>query len=209
MGELAMPYRHALTASAVLTLLLTGATLSQTNAPTEFESARDRGRKALKKKDNETAEREFRKALQMEPNAGQVSYWLGVALMRHQDVSLYPEALFHISRAVVAEGPNELREPDKRTAENYLTRAYAGFHGSNEGLDRLKELARHNTFPPPGSKVLPEPPAIPATAVSIRSEEPTRTSGFGATFEKLFSDPPAANTLPWPKAASFRRLTSQ
>jgi|SRR5579863_679275 len=158
-----MQFHRVSPASALAICVFAGCALAQSSSQpgldaalsrkVEYQSARDRGHAALEKKDYVTAERELRLALELDPNPGQVSYWLGSAIAGQRKVELIPEALFYFARAVVAEGADALPDSERIPAETYLWKAYFGFHGSDEGLDHLKEIARRNVTPPPDFKI--------------------------------------------------------
>jgi hypothetical protein len=159
---LGMQSHRVSSAPALAICVLAGCALTQSSAQSldaglnqtaQYQLARDRGHAALEKKDYVTAERELRIALKLHPNEGQVCYWLGSATYGQRKVELIPEALFYFARAVVAEGSDALPDSERTSAEAYLSKAYFGFHGSDEGLDHLKEIARHNVTPPPDFKI--------------------------------------------------------
>ncbi len=93
---------------------------------------------AYTKKQNPVAEAEFKKVLALDPQAAQVSYWLGSVIIRQGDVKRYSEALYSIARAVTVTGPEALPAANKTAGEEYLKKAYVGYHGDDSGLDQLK-----------------------------------------------------------------------
>jgi len=102
---------------------------------------------AYTKKQNPAAEAEFKKVLALDPNAAQVSYWLGSVIIRQGDVKRYSEALYSIARAVTVTGPEALPAANKKPAEDYLEKAYVGYHGDNSGLDQLKAATSGGPLP--------------------------------------------------------------
>jgi hypothetical protein len=90
------------------------------------------------------------KSLQADPNQGSLSYALGQAILAQKDPKTYPLGLFHVARAVVYEGQNALAPADRQKINDYLTKAYEGFHGDKSGLDEVKATAKANAVPPPG-----------------------------------------------------------
>ena len=97
-----------------------------------------------------TAEKEFRKILEMAPGNASIAYTLGTLILRERKVERIPEGLFYIARAVQITGPQALNAQGKAAAETYLTKAYAGYHGDNMGLDDLKKAAASSPTMPAG-----------------------------------------------------------
>jgi len=105
---------------------------------------------AMTKKQAPQAEEEFKKVLSLDPNAAQISYWLGSVIISQKNVARYSEALYDIARSLVVTGPEAL-PPAAATAYNsYLEKAYIGYHGDKSGLDDLKKTAAGAPLPPPG-----------------------------------------------------------
>jgi hypothetical protein len=105
---------------------------------------------AMQKKDDATAEAAFKKVLQLDANSAQVSYWLGTVILRQRKVERMPEALYQIARAVDVTGNEALPAAGKKAAEDYLAKAYAGYHGSPDGLDDVKKQAQQAALMPSG-----------------------------------------------------------
>jgi tetratricopeptide (TPR) repeat protein len=104
----------------------------------------------MTKKTDPLAEAEFKKVLELDPTAAQASYSLGSVIIRQKNVARYSEALYDIARAVSVTGTGALSPEAKNVAENFLKRAYNGYHGSDEGLDQLKATAAGAPLPPAG-----------------------------------------------------------
>ena len=100
-----------------------------------------------------TAEKEFRKVLELSPGYASIAYTLGTLILRERKVERIPEALFYIARAVEITGPQALTADGKKAAETYLKKAYAGYHGDEGGLDDVKKVALTATFMPPDFKI--------------------------------------------------------
>jgi len=97
-----------------------------------------------------TAEAEFKKALEVNPNSAQTSYQLGMLIVREKNVARLPEALYEIARAVDDTGPLALAPQGKQQVDAYLKKAYEGYHGAPDGLDDLKKAAMASALPPAG-----------------------------------------------------------
>lgn len=107
---------------------------------------------ALVRKDYEKAVTELTKALQLDPNQGQVSFWLGTATLAQNKTKpeLQPVALYDFARAAAYSGTGSLPAADRKQITDYLTKVYAQYHGSNEGLDKLMASAQTNAIAPAG-----------------------------------------------------------
>ena len=123
-----------------------------TTAKTQIEqiSQTTLGWVKMTQKQNEAAEASFRKVLQANPKNGQVSYWLGTVLYAEKK---YAPSLFEFARAAVLTGEGALPDAARQGAEQFLQRAYKGYHGSDEGLDNLKKLAASAALPPDDLKI--------------------------------------------------------
>ena len=104
----------------------------------------------MQQKQNDAAEAAFRKVLQANEKNGQVSYWLGTVLYAQKK---FAPALFEFARAAVYTGEGALPESVRQSADQFLARAYKGFHGSDEGLDNLKKMAASAALPPDDLKI--------------------------------------------------------
>ncbi len=107
-------------------------------------------------KDNAKAQAELTKTLQMDVTNAQAAYMLAGVLLAQQKEhpELMPEALFEYARAGNYTGPNALAAPLQKSVGDFLTKAYTTYHGSAEGLDQLKTLAKGpSALPPPDFKI--------------------------------------------------------
>ena len=59
-----------------------------------------------------------------------------------------PEALFEYARAASYDGPGGLDANTRKQVDTFLTKAYNTYHGSAQGLDQLKMLAKASAVPP-------------------------------------------------------------
>lgn len=110
---------------------------------------------ALQHEENGKAQTELTKAIQLDPSQAQVSYWLGKAVLAQNKTKpeLQPVALYDFARAAAYDGPGGLPSADRKQVQDYLTRIYAQFHGSNDGLDKLLASAKVSALPPAGFTV--------------------------------------------------------
>ncbi|MGD1093684.1 MAG: hypothetical protein ABSB35_17065 [Bryobacteraceae bacterium] len=107
---------------------------------------------ALTRKDNAKAETEFTKALQMNPNDGFVSHWLASAILAQKDNQANPQkqllAIFCYARAGSYTGAGALDAATQKADLAFAAKAYATYHGSNQGFDQLVATAKTNALPP-------------------------------------------------------------
>jgi tetratricopeptide (TPR) repeat protein len=104
---------------------------------------------AVAKKDDATAEAEYKKVLAIQPDNAQTDYALGTLIIKQRKAERYPEALYYIARATAITGPNALNAQGKQVADTFLGKAYEGYHGSKDGLDDVKTKALTATLMPP------------------------------------------------------------
>jgi tetratricopeptide (TPR) repeat protein len=102
---------------------------------------------AMQQKQNETAETEFQKSLTIDPNNGQVPFWLGTVI-QGEGKEKYPLGLFYFARAASFDGPNALTPQGRQQVNDFLKKAYTKYHGSNDGFDQLLQTAKANATPP-------------------------------------------------------------
>lgn len=109
---------------------------------------------AMQRKDNEKAENEFKQSLSLNPANGDVAYWLGIVEAAQKKPERIPELLFYFARASAYEGQGAASPGIRQAARQYLDKAYAQYHGSKEGEDKLIESAKANAAPPAGFKIV-------------------------------------------------------
>ncbi len=98
-------------------------------------------------KKNVEAEKEFKAVLALDANQAQVSYWLGSSIIRQNKVERYSEALYSIARSISVTGATALAPAAATAAEAYLKKAYAGYHGDESDLDKLKAAVAAGPLP--------------------------------------------------------------
>jgi tetratricopeptide (TPR) repeat protein len=106
-------------------------------------------------KDPAKAQTELSKTLQTDPTNAQASYMLAGVLLGQQKEhpEQMPLALFEYARAATYEGPGALDANTRKTIDGFLAKAYATYHGSAQGLDQLKTMAKASAMPPADFKV--------------------------------------------------------
>lgn len=103
---------------------------------------------AMAKKDNERAEVELTKAVQLNPQNAQISYWLGNVILAQKKPEKQEAALFHIARAAAYDGPGALNPDGRKQVADYVKKAYRTYTGGEDGLEKLMETAKANHMPP-------------------------------------------------------------
>ena len=103
---------------------------------------------AMMRKNGAGAQDYFLKSLQKNPAAGEISYWLGQTIVAEKKPETYPNALYHFARASAYDGPGALPAEGRKQVDDYLTKAYTGFHGDTSGLTELKAKAKTAALPP-------------------------------------------------------------
>jgi hypothetical protein len=114
------------------------------------------GLEAQLKKDCPGQETAFSKALADYPDSGAAAYQVGVALLTCEagNPDKVSQALWEIARASSLDpAKSGLESKDLPGIETYLKKVYTRIHGSEEGLDRLKQQAVGSASPPPGFKI--------------------------------------------------------
>jgi len=97
---------------------------------------------AMQRKNWDTAETEFNKVLDMNPNNGQVDYWMGFVIASEKKTEKIPTALFYFARAATYTGQGAMDANGQKQALDYVKRQYKIYHGSDEGFDRLVAAAK-------------------------------------------------------------------
>ena len=108
---------------------------------------------AMQRKNWDAAEQNLRKSLAVNPNAAQVSYWLGTTLVSEKKPEKQSEALFQFARAATFDGPGALNPEGRKKIDEYLTKVYTSYHGDTTGLPELKAAAKASPTPPPDFKI--------------------------------------------------------
>jgi uncharacterized protein YejL (UPF0352 family) len=96
----------------------------------------------------------YKKALEQFPDNAFIAYQLGRALRCQQTAGpeKVPQALYEFARAAALD-PTLGGTMDAQKLNAYLESAYNTFHGSLEGLDQLKAMAKASPLPPADLKI--------------------------------------------------------
>lgn len=104
---------------------------------------------AMQRKTWDAAEGEFQKSLQLDPNNGEVAFFMGTVVYSQKNPQKTSAALFYFARAASYDGTGGLAPAGRQQALSYVQRAYKGYHGSDEGFNDL--LAAAKTQPAPAA----------------------------------------------------------
>ncbi len=108
----------------------------------------------MQRKNNEGAEKEFAKSLEVNPNQGEVSYWLGTMILGQKKPERQSEVLYHFARAASYDGPGALTPEGRKQVDAYFVKAYNTFHGADpKSLEDLRTMAKSKAMPPADFKI--------------------------------------------------------
>lgn len=102
---------------------------------------------AIAKKDNATAESEYKASLTTNPDQGPVSAEYARLLYDEKKI---PEALFQYARAAQFDGPGALPPATRTQLLEFFNKAYKGYKGNSDGADQLLAQAKTAALPPDG-----------------------------------------------------------
>jgi tetratricopeptide (TPR) repeat protein len=97
---------------------------------------------AMQRKGWDAAEGEFQKSLQLDPNNGEVYFFMGTVIVSQKNPQKMSAGLFYFARAATYEGTGGLAPAGRQQALSYVQRAYKGYHGSDEGFNDLVTAAK-------------------------------------------------------------------
>ncbi len=165
------------------------ADLEQTKKGAETTFRQALGTAAMARKQYDVAQAEFRKAAELSPDDGALFYRIGNAYIYERPAPKYTEALWAFARSAMLEGPSALPPAGRQQVADYLKKIYAQYHGSEEGLEELKQQAKVRPFPAPDFKV--------KSKAEIAAESPPEVEkmGFVDIREVLAAGGPKADQL--------------
>lgn len=111
------------------------------------------GNEAMAKKPQDcvAAEASYKKGLMEYPESSVLAYQLALALrcQQQQSPEKIPQAVYEFERAAVID-PTLGGGGDPKKIQDFADNAYVTVHGSNEGLDQLKQQVKNSPLPPAG-----------------------------------------------------------
>lgn len=108
---------------------------------------------AMQRKNWEGSESEFQKSLQLNPNSGEVIYFMATAIASEKKVEKMPAALFYFARAATYDGTGALSPAGRQQVMAYVQKAYKTYHGGDDGFNDLIAAAKSSTAPPADFKI--------------------------------------------------------
>lgn len=127
---------------------------------------------AMQRKNYDQAETEFKKSLEINPNAAQVSYWLGTTIVNEKKPEKQAEALYDFARAAAFDGQGALTPQGRQQIDAYLTKVYTSYHGDTSGLAELKAQAKANPMPPADFKIMSAAEVAAAKEEELKKTNP-------------------------------------
>ena len=118
------------------------------------------------------AEKEFVACLKMDPNQGEISYWLGSVIVAQQKPERYSQAMFAFAHAVALDGPGGLPPQGRQQADTYLATVYNKYQGQDPSLAQLKEMAKATPFAPDGFHIRTKAEVAVAKDTEFKKEHP-------------------------------------
>ena len=140
------------------------------------------------RKNYDVAEQNFKKSLEINPNAAQVSYWLGNVILAEKKPERQAEALYHIARAATYDGPGALTPDGRKTIDAYLTKAYTTLHGDTSGLAELKAQAKASALAPPNFHIPTAAEVAAAKDEELKKSNPQLAIWLGIKGQLLGAD---------------------
>ena len=109
---------------------------------------------AMQRMNWEESEAEFQKSLQINPNNGEVDYFMGTDIASEKKVEKMPTALFYFARAAAYDGAGGLNPAGRKQVMDYVQKAYRTYHGADDGFDALLAAAKASPTPPADLKIV-------------------------------------------------------
>lgn len=141
---------------------------------------------AMGRKEFDKAQTAFRRAAELTPEDATVFYRLGNVYMLERPNPKYSEAFWAFGRAVTVDGQMALPPAGRTQVNDYLRKVYVNYHGSDEGLEQLKQQAKAQPFPPTDFKILSKAEILPPVQKMDFPEIRERLKQKDAMAEKLW-----------------------
>lgn len=93
------------------------------------------------------AEQEFRAYLDMDPNNGEIDYWMGIVSGMQKEPGKKAASLWYLERAGSLKGEGALPDDQRRSVAALADRVYALYHGDSGGLENLKAATLATAVP--------------------------------------------------------------
>jgi hypothetical protein len=145
----------------------------------------------MSRKNHAKAEEEFVKFLKANPDSGVVSYWLASVMLAQGAIEKQVPALYHFARAGNYTGADALAEPARKQVKEFFERNYKKYHGSDEGMNEVVQLALKSPFPPEGFDIKSAQQIAVEEENRLKQENPQLALWLGVKKQLLGPDGPA------------------
>jgi tetratricopeptide (TPR) repeat protein len=127
------------------------------------------------------AEAEFATCLAKDPKNAEISAWFGMALADQKSPEKVVPALWLLARAGSLKGEGALPDEQRRQMNGLAERIYISYHGSTDGLDRLRSESLASAVSPADFRI----ESAAAVAARKADEELRRTNPQLATWMSI------------------------
>jgi len=127
---------------------------------------------ALNSNKSEEAEKNFVEALNHNPADSQSALWAATAIIRQKNLEKQSDALFYSARAAAYDGPGALAPDIRARYMSSFEKNYINFHGGKDKMDEVISLAKANTVPPDGFKIMSQDEILQAQEKELEQTNP-------------------------------------
>lgn len=125
------------------------------------------------KKNYTGAEAQFKKGLEVNPNAAELSYFLGTVIVLQKNAARQLEAIWQFGRAGYLEGPAALDPARKQQVASYFQRVFGSFTGADQKeTGEMIEKIKSSLYPPDGFKLESKEERMAKNEEKFKSENP-------------------------------------
>lgn len=141
---------------------------------TEVQALKTLGWIEQQKKNYTGAEEYFTKALKINDQNAELSYFLGTVIVLQKKVERQSEAMWHFARAGNLEGAGAMAPAAKTQVAKYFERTFTAFAGDDKAAmgDVIKQ-ATASVFPPAGFKLESKEEKMAKNEEKFKAENPT------------------------------------
>jgi hypothetical protein len=126
------------------------------------------------------AAEEFRLYLDQDPSNAEISAWMGIVEGMQKDSTRKLLALWYLQRAGTLRGEGALPDEQRRSISALADKAYAVYHGSESGLEKLKADVLASAGPPADFRIetVSRDPQTPWRQIREKLESPNYISSL-------------------------------
>ena len=145
----------------------------QTAKDVEVQAYKTLGWVEWQKKNFTGAEAQFKKGLEVNPMAAELSYFLGTVIALQKNVARQVEALWQFARAGYLDGPYALDATRKAQVAKYFERVFTSFAGDDKKeMEDVINKAKNSLYPPEGTKFESKEEKMAKNEEKFKSENP-------------------------------------